>query len=73
MGLAFSDSSDFPNLVRRKSEWVLGFNSPPAEHHSSAFRAYLNDYRLRDLIDSKTDQLREKIVTRALLNVYEKE
>ena len=73
MGLAFADSADFPGLILEQDEWLLEFDESPTEHQSSAFRSYLNDYRLRDLMDSKTDQLREKIVTKALLNVYGKE
>jgi His-Xaa-Ser system protein HxsD len=69
----FSALNNFPEISNKSGEWCLVFKEPISSQMKSKFECYINDYRLRELIDSSTNQDRQKIISRALRSVYEQD
>lgn len=70
---AFSELDNFPKIFNRSNKWKLFFQHPVSAEARSKFDCYLNDYRLRELIDTSTNQDRQKIIARALRSIYQGE
>jgi His-Xaa-Ser system protein HxsD len=71
--LAFNYSKDFPSIVFDKDEeqWALIFEEIPMADDLAQLNKVLNDFRIRELIDKDTRGVRQRIVARALQNVYQ--
>ena len=69
----FSTLNNFPEISNESGQWCLLFKEPISSEIKSKFECYINDYRLRELIDSSTNQDRQKIISRALRSVYEQD
>ena len=67
---AFSDVENFPDISINSDSWLLLFNNSISMEQKAKFRCYLNDYRLRELVDITTDQERRKIIERAFRSAY---
>ena len=69
-GWIFSDSNSFPQIKLEDGHWLLIFRQPISEEELSKLLTCLNDYRLREIIDGETNNLRQQILKSALVNVY---
>ncbi|ARN73308.1 hypothetical protein [Oceanicoccus sagamiensis] len=67
---AFPAPEEFPSIKVDMDSWVLTFDRALSCDSINKLNSYINDYRLREIIDSETGRERQKIVSRALSSVY---
>jgi len=70
---AFSSENLAVEIVSVPEGVYLASDNEISEELRERFFCFLNDYRLRELIDEQTGHKRKEIMKRALQNVYGKE
>ena len=65
-------SGEFPKISLEEEGWIVSFASGFDEETLHLLERNINEFRLREIIDSQTTNLRMKVVTNALRNTYKK-
>ena len=65
-------SADFPKISLEEQGWIVSFPSGFDEETLHLLERNINEFRLREIIDSQTANLRMKIVTNSIRNTYKK-
>jgi len=63
-------STEFPKVSREEKSWVVSLASGFDEATISLLERNLNEFRLREIIDLQTADLRMKMVNHSLENTY---
>jgi His-Xaa-Ser system protein HxsD len=67
---AFARTEEFPEISKSKDSWILSFQEPISEEKIAVLKKYINDYKLREIIDQRSGELRLSISEAALKSCY---